>query len=42
MADFNPYQTPNAYVEDVTGDVDGELAGRGTRLGVVIIDGLIL
>ena len=41
MADYNPYQTPNAYVEDVTGDVDGELAGRGTRLGAVIVDGLI-
>ena len=42
MADFNPYQTPNAYVEDVAGDVDGELAGRATRLGAALIDGLII
>ncbi len=41
MADFNPYQTPNAYVEDVSDGVDGELAGRGTRLGAVIVDGLV-
>jgi uncharacterized RDD family membrane protein YckC len=41
MADFNPYQTPNAYVEDVSDGVDGELAGRGSRLGAVIVDALI-
>ena len=42
MADFNPYQTPNAYVEDVAGEVEGELAGRGTRLGAALIDGMII
>lgn len=42
MADYNPYQTPNAYVEDVTSDADGELAGRATRLGATLIDSLII
>jgi uncharacterized RDD family membrane protein YckC len=42
MADFNPYQTPNAYVEDVSDGADGELAGRVTRLGAALIDGIIM
>jgi uncharacterized RDD family membrane protein YckC len=42
MADFNPYQTPSAYVEDVAGEVEGELAGRGARLGAAFIDGIII
>ena len=38
MADFNPYQAPSAHVEDIN-DIDNiELAGRGTRLGAVLID----
>ncbi len=42
MADFNPYQAPSAHVEDLEADVDEmELAGRGTRLGAVMIDSLI-
>jgi len=41
MADFNPYQAPGAYVEDINVSEDGELAERGTRLGAVIIDSLI-
>lgn len=41
MADFNPYQAPGAYVEDINVTEDGELAERGTRLGAVIIDSLI-
>ena len=41
MADFNPYQTPNAHVEDVGDAQNIALAGRGTRLGAVIVDVLI-
>lgn len=41
MADFNPYQPPNAHVEDAADDVESELAGRGTRLGAVILDALM-
>ena len=40
MADYNPYSAPTAHVEDE--DNTGELAGRGTRLGAVLLDGLIL
>jgi len=42
MADFNPYQAPGAHVEDINDVEDMELAGRGTRLGAVIIDSLII
>ncbi len=42
MADFNPYQAPSAHVEDINDVEDMELAGRGTRLGAVIIDSLII
>ena len=39
-ADQNPFAPPTARVEDVaTGGL--ELAGRGARLGAVLIDGLI-
>lgn len=39
-ADQNPFAPPTARVEDVaTGGL--ELAGRGVRLGAVLIDGLI-
>ena len=41
MADFNPYQAPIAHVEDVNDNEDSELAERGTRLGAVLLDGLI-
>jgi len=42
MADFNPYQTPNAYVEDI-GEIENRvLAGRGARLGAVILDTIFL
>lgn len=41
MADFNPYQAPSAHVEDVNDNEDSELAERGTRLGAVLLDGLI-
>ena len=42
MADFNPYQTPNAHVEDIADIENMELAGRGARLGAAIIDGIII
>jgi len=41
MADFNPYQAPTAHVEDINDSEAYELAGRGTRLGAVIVDSLI-
>lgn len=41
MADFNPYQAPTAHVDDINEIEDYELAGRGTRLGAVIVDSLI-
>lgn len=40
MAEYNPYRAPEAHVEDA--EDTGELAGRGTRLGAVLLDGLIL
>lgn len=42
MADINPYQAPGAHVEDVNDVEDTELAGRGTRLGAVLIDSVII
>lgn len=41
MTDYNPYRAPTAHVDDVA-DEAGELAGRGTRLGAAIIDGLMI
>jgi uncharacterized RDD family membrane protein YckC len=39
----NPYAPPSAPVRDLpSGDSQFELAGRGTRLGAAIIDGLIV
>ena len=39
----NPYAPPTARVEDVAdASGPGELAGRGTRLGAILLDGLIL
>lgn len=40
MTDYNPYRAPTAHVDDVA-DERGELAGRGTRLGAVLLDGVI-
>lgn len=41
--DQNPYAPPAARVEDVAdASGSGELAGRGTRLGAISLDGLIL
>ena len=40
MSQYNPYQAPNAHVDDVHEEM--ELAGRGTRLAAAIIDGLIM
>jgi len=38
----NRYAAPQAEVEDVNDDAElGELAGRGERLGAVLLDGLI-
>jgi uncharacterized RDD family membrane protein YckC len=41
----NPYAAPTAAVEDVrsfsAGDLESRKAGRGQRLGAVILDGLI-
>jgi len=42
MADFNPYQAPSAHVEDMNDAEETQLAERGTRLGAVMIDSLIL
>ena len=36
----NLYAPPEARVDDVRADTELELAGRGTRLGAVILDGL--
>src|ERR1700744_309794 len=38
--DTNRFAPPPAHVEDVV-PASGELAGRGARLGAVMIDGLI-
>jgi uncharacterized RDD family membrane protein YckC len=39
----NPYAPPSAPVRDVgTADENSELAGRGARLGAVLLDGLIV
>lgn len=40
MAEYNPYRAPTSHVDDV-GEEMGELAGRGTRLGAVLLDGLM-
>ena len=37
----NPYAPPRAAVDDVVSSDVTELAGRGTRLGAAIVDGLI-
>lgn len=38
----NPYAPPSAPVRDIgSPDAPNELAGRGTRLGAVILDGII-
>lgn len=37
----NLYAPPEARVDDVHADGDLDLAGRGTRLGAAIVDGLI-
>lgn len=39
--DTNPYQPPLAKLADPTSASDVTLAGRGQRLGAVIVDGLI-
>lgn len=38
----NPYAAPTAHVSDVVENLDQELADRGTRLGAVILDGLVI
>jgi uncharacterized RDD family membrane protein YckC len=42
MNTTNPYAPPQAAVQDVTDSGEHVLAGRGTRLGAAILDGLIL
>lgn len=42
MIDHNPYQPPRAYVEDVRDDSEITLAGRGARLGAVLLDGVFI
>src|SRR4051812_43217203 len=42
MNTTNPYAPPQAAVQDVTDPQQQALAGRGTRLGAAIVDGLIL
>ena len=37
----NRFAPPTAHVEDVVADGAPELAGRGARLGAILIDGLI-
>lgn len=37
----NPYAPPRAEVRDASTQEEGELAGRGTRFGAAIIDGII-
>lgn len=41
MTNFNPYQAPSAHVDDMDDVADMELAGRGTRLGAIVVDLLI-
>jgi len=41
MNTTNPYAPPQAAVEDVAAPNTGELAGRGVRLGTVILDSFI-
>jgi len=40
MSDPNPYRAPDAVVADIS--TDGDLAGRGERLGAAIIDTILL
>jgi len=42
MNTTNPYAPPQAAVQDVANPEQHELAGRGTRLGAAIVDGLVL
>jgi uncharacterized RDD family membrane protein YckC len=42
MNTTNPYAPPQAAVQDVIDPEQRELAGRGTRLGAAIVDGLVL
>jgi uncharacterized RDD family membrane protein YckC len=42
MNTTNPYAPPQAAVQDVAEPGQHALAGRGTRLGAAIVDGLIL
>jgi len=42
MNTTNPYAPPQAAVQDVIDPEQHELAGRGTRLGAAIVDGLVL
>jgi uncharacterized RDD family membrane protein YckC len=42
MNTTNPYAPPQAAVQDVTDSGEQVLAGRGTRLGAAILDGLIM
>lgn len=42
MAEFNPYEAPSAAVADLVDPESLELAGRGTRLGAKLLDGLIM
>lgn len=37
----NPYAPPQAEVRDAVGQSEAELAGRGTRFGAAILDGVI-
>jgi uncharacterized RDD family membrane protein YckC len=37
----NLYAPPKSALADLTADADGELASRGSRLGAVLLDGLI-
>lgn len=41
MNEFNPYEAPQSVVEDMPPDQGWMLADRGTRLGAVLLDGLI-
>ncbi|MBS0420337.1 MAG: RDD family protein [Proteobacteria bacterium] len=42
MNTTNPYAPPRAAVQDVDAPNNGELAGRGLRLGTVLLDGIIM
>jgi uncharacterized RDD family membrane protein YckC len=41
VAQGNRFAPPTAHVEDVAVSTVGELAGRGTRLGAVLIDAIL-